>query len=65
MFREETRLLLVLVMESDKIFILSLAILIMVLSLQDDLKVAKVIYEVNDREMKAIINEIILHHDVV
>ena len=65
MFREETRLLLVLVMESDKIFILSLAILIMVLSLQDDLKVAKVIYEVNDREMKAIINEIILHHDMV
>ena len=65
MFREETRLLLVLVMESDKIFILSLAILIMVLSLQDDLKVAKVIYEVNDREMKAIINEIILYHDVV
>ena len=65
MFREETRLLLVLVMESDKIFILSVAILIMVLSLQDDLKVAKVIYEVNDREMKAIINEIILHHDVV
>ena len=65
MFREETRLLLVLVIESDKIFILSLAILIMVLSLQDDLKVAKVIYEVNDREMKAIINEIILHHDVV